>query len=640
MPVRIASFILLALLCWTCAQQGSPSGGPRDEDPPIVLECEPSNYSTRFTVKKILITFDEFIVLDNVNQELIVSPPMEEKPEVKLKRKTIVVEFEEALKENTTYTFNFGSAIKDLHEGNKLLNYEYVFSTGDVLDSLSVKGTLKYAEDLTDPEDPISIMLYVDLRDSVPLIDIPLYVGRTDDSGVFSVNNLRPDVYKVFALKDGNNNFLFDLPTEEIGFLDTSLIVNAEFARSLLGISTDTVAMLTDTVAISADTVAISTDTVAMSADTVAISTDTVAMSADTVAMLADTSMISADTTAMSGDSLAAPGPDLNSIYIDMLLFTEASEIQYITDYNRDDPRKLQMMFARPLTDTFRYRSLIPDEGDPVKMIEYFTSDGDSLTLWVVDSIYHKRDTLSVEIAFTMLDTSMQYVTQIDTLVFSYRKQRATKKKEDEEETEEKLVISTIRKGGELDLNRDLSVNLNLPLKGFNDSLISLYHIPDTVEISKPFRTSVDTTLLTRGWISADWESAAQYRMVLLPGAISSIYPVEHDTIDVSFRTRDIEYYGQILLTMENVEHRVLVQLLNKDKVIRQLEADSPGLYTYSYLVPREYRIKVIHDLNRNGKWDTGNYMKKLQPEPVEFLPVDITVRSNWDHDVTITLEK
>ncbi len=234
MSLRYIYLLLIVLICWSCAQLGSPTGGPRDEDPPRVTETVPPNYSTRFVAKKISITFDEYIVLDNVNQELIVSPPMEEKPEVKLRKKTIIIQFEESPKENTTYTFNFGSAIKDLHEGNKLLNYEYVFATGDVLDSLSVRGTLKYAEDLSSPEDPISIMLYNDLRDSVPLMDIPLYVGRSDDSGVFSVNNLRSDVYKVFALKDGNNNFLFDLPSEEIAFLDTSLIVNAEFSRRLL----------------------------------------------------------------------------------------------------------------------------------------------------------------------------------------------------------------------------------------------------------------------------------------------------------------------------------------------------------------------------------------------------------------------
>ena len=148
--------------------RGSPTGGPRDVDPPEVVESDPPNYSVQFKAKKILITFNEYIVLDNVNQQLIVSPPMEEKPEVKLRKKTLIIEFEEDLKENTTYTFNFGNAIKDLHEGNKLQNFEYVFSTGEVLDSMSVRGTLRYAETLAKPEDPITVMLYSDSRDSVP----------------------------------------------------------------------------------------------------------------------------------------------------------------------------------------------------------------------------------------------------------------------------------------------------------------------------------------------------------------------------------------------------------------------------------------------------------------------------------------
>ena len=316
--MSISYFIPLFLLalCWACAQQGSPAGGPRDEDPPVVVESDPPNYSTHFEAKRIEIKFNEYIVLDNVNQELIVSPPMEEKPEVKLKKKTLVIEFEEELKPYTTYTFNFGSAIKDLHEGNKLLNFEYVFSTGDVLDSLSVRGTLKYAEDLTQPEEPISIMLYNDLRDSVPITEIPLYVGRSDDSGVFSVNNLRADVYKVFALKDGNNNLLFDLPTEEIAFLDTSLIVRAEFARMLL-LASGAIDSIPEE-------------------DAFPVS--------DTVPLL---DSLEPDSTDMPQDTILNKGPDLNSIYIDLELFTEESDIHYITDYKREDRRRIEMVFAR-----------------------------------------------------------------------------------------------------------------------------------------------------------------------------------------------------------------------------------------------------------------------------------------------------
>lgn len=596
MSVKYFWFFSVILFCWGCAQQGSPTGGPRDLDPPVVLESEPLNYSTRFEAKKILITFDEYIVLGNVNQQLIVSPPMEEQPEVKLRKKTLIIEFEEALKINTTYTFNFGDAIKDLHEGNKLQNFEYVFSTGDVLDSMSVKGTLKYAENLEVPDEPISIMLYSDLRDSVPLTDIPLYVGRSNDSGVFSVNNLRPDVYKVFALKDGNNNFLFDLPTEEIAFLDTSLIVNAGFARQLLG--------------------------------------DSVVS-----AVLSDT--MSADSSGMVSDSIVVEGPDLNSIYIDLMLFTEASEIQYLTDYTREDRRKLELVFAQPLTDTFSFQILQPEDESEIRFLDYLSSERDSLTLWVRDSVHYNNDSLQMVIKYTVRDTAEQYVIKRDTLLFTYReKQSRSKKKKTAQKEKEKLELHTIRKNGNQDLNRELPLVLDFPLDKLHDTLISLYHIPDSVEVPVPFVLTADTLSPYRATLSTSWESITSYRMVVLPGAITSIYPMQHDTIDVTFKTRDLEYYGQILLSLENVKHQVLAQLFSGKKMVMEKIVEADGQYAFPFLAPKEYQFKFIHDLNENGKWDTGEYLKKLQPEPVELLPVKIEVRSNWDHDVSMILEK
>ncbi len=600
MSVKYFWILSVVLFCRSCAQQGSPSGGPLDLDPPVVVESDPPNYSTRFEAKKIQITFDEYIVLDNVNQELIVSPPMEEQPEVKLRKKSLSIEFEEALKINTTYTFNFGNAIKDLHEGNKLQNFEYVFSTGDLLDSMSVRGTLKYAENLEVPEDPISIMLYSDLRDSVPLTDIPLYVGRSNDSGLFSVNNLRPDVYKVFALKDGNNNFLFDLPSEEIAFLDTSLIVNADFARQLLGDSVVS-AVLNDT--------------------------------------------ISADSSGMVSDSIVVEGPDLNSIYIDMMLFTEASEIQYLTDYTREDRRKLELVFARPLTDTFSYHTLQPDDEIEPRFLDYFSLDRDSLTLWVRDSVHYNSDSLQITVNYTVKDTTDQYIVRKDTLLFTYREKQSRSKKnrsaqKDAEKSEEKLELQTIRDNGSQDLNRELSLVIDFPLDKFNDTLISLYHIPDSVEVPVPFMVMADTLTPYRVTLSTSWESVSRYRMVILPGAITSIYPMQHDTVDVTFKTRDLEYYGQILLSLKNVKHQVLVQLFSGKTMVLEKIVEEDGLYTFPFLAPKKYNLKFIHDLNKNGRWDTGDYMKKLQPESVELLPVTIEVRSNWDHDVSMTLEK
>ena len=590
MSFRSAIIILTVSLLWSCAQQGSPSGGPRDEDPPVVLESIPPNYSTRFEAKKITLTFDEYVVLDNVNQELIVSPPMEEKPQVKLRGKKLIIDFEEDLKDSTTYTFNFGSAIKDLHEGNILLNYEYVFSTGDRLDSLSVKGILQYAENLTRPSEPVTIMLYEDLNDSVPLKDIPLYVGRSDDSGVFSVNNLKADTFKVFALKDGNYNLLYDLPTEEIAYLDSSLWVDATFINSLMD------------------------------------------------ARPFDSTFATADTSGMPTDSLQG-GPDYNSIYIDLLLFLEDVETQYLKEDQRDDRRKILFSFARPLTDSFSYRFLGMDGERTPDVLEVFSARKDSLTLWLKDSLDYKNDSLFIALNYTAKDTIDRFVTRTDTMLMTFREKSDKKKKEKEPEAE-KLSISTIRAKGTLDLNTHLRMEFNVPLETFADTLIRLWQIPDSVELEIPFRTRVDSMVPTWGWIETDWESNSSYHLQMLPGAAKAIYELEQDTLDLVFQTRDMEYYGKILLSLEGVSGPVIIQLTSKEKVVREEKVNEDGLCTFPYLLPGDYGIKIIHDRNNNGRWDTGKYLEKRQPEPVEILNKSVTVRSNWDHEVSMILKK
>jgi hypothetical protein len=599
--VSFRNIILLvfAVWCWGCAQQGSPSGGPRDETPPRVLECDPPNYSTRFNNDRIEITFDEFVVLENVNQELIVSPPMEEDPEVKLKKKTIVIQIEDTLKANTTYTFHFGRAIKDLHEGNELLNYEYVFSTGDVLDSMSVRGTLRLAEDLSFTEDPVVIMLYTLLRDSVPLTERPLYVGRSGDSGVFSVNNLKPDEYKLFALKDGNNNLLFDLPTEEIAFLDSSLTVNAEFSRKLLEAS----GMLD--------------------------------------VPREDSLIQPSDSLAAEADTLVDQGPELNALYVDLYLFSEETEVQYLTDNTREDRRRIELVFAEPLTDSFSYHFLTPVNNRPGSLVEYFSSRRDSLILWFADSTDYKKDTLIMALKYMAKDTADLDILKRDTLRFIFRERRESGRRQDKKaEPAEKLQISTLRNNGTMDLNRDPSFTLNLPLKAIHDSLISLFRLEDSLETETSFGSYVDTASLYRGWIRANWVPATRYRLLLLPGAFTSIYPLQHDTIDLRFTTRDTEYYGQIILNLEGTVDPVLIQLISKDKVVQEQAVSSSGTYLFPFLAPQEYRIKFIHDRNGNGVWDTGDYLQHLQPEAVEFLPGSVTVRSNWDHDVTYRLTR
>ena len=216
------ALLLTAFLAQRCANAVAPTGGPKDTTPPVVVGAVPENRSTNFVGKKIEITFDEFITLENANQKVMISPPMKEKPDIKLKNKTVVVKFKEPLAPNTTYTINFGSAIKDFHEGNPFKDYVYSFSTGDHIDTLSITGKLLSAVDKKPIEDAY-VSLYAadnDNYDTLPLSAIPNYITKTDKEGSFNLAGLADKKYLVFALKDANANLYFDLPNEEVAYSD------------------------------------------------------------------------------------------------------------------------------------------------------------------------------------------------------------------------------------------------------------------------------------------------------------------------------------------------------------------------------------------------------------------------------------
>ena len=214
--------LLVAFLAQRCANAVAPTGGPKDTTPPVVVAAVPENQSTHFIGKKIEITFDEFITLENANQNVMISPPLKEKLDIKLKNKTVVVKFKENLVPNTTYTINFGAAIKDLHEGNPFTDYVYSFSTGDHIDTLSITGKVVDAETMK-PIENVYVGLYAadrDNLDSLPMTTAPNYISKTDKEGQFSLNGLADKSYRVFALKDANANLYFDLANEASAFHD------------------------------------------------------------------------------------------------------------------------------------------------------------------------------------------------------------------------------------------------------------------------------------------------------------------------------------------------------------------------------------------------------------------------------------
>ncbi len=223
------SVLLTAFLAQRCANAVAPTGGPKDNTPPRVVEAVPENNSINFIGKKIEITFDEYVTLENANQNVLISPPLSQKPDIKLKNKTVVVKFKEDLALNTTYTINFGSAIKDLHEGNLFKDYVYSFSTGDRIDTLSITGKVVDATEKK-PVENVYVSLYASDRDnldSLPMSTIPNFITKTDKQGNFSLNGIADKRYLLFALKDVNSNLYFDLPNEEIAFFDTLVPANS-----------------------------------------------------------------------------------------------------------------------------------------------------------------------------------------------------------------------------------------------------------------------------------------------------------------------------------------------------------------------------------------------------------------------------
>ena len=221
-------FLLISsILFYSCAQIVAPTGGKIDKTPPKIVKYTPDSAALNFNTKKITFIFDELIQLRDLNNQLIISPPLEFIPDAQAKNESLIFEFDkkENLKPNTTYSINFGNSVQDIHESNPLENFKYVFSTGSSIDSLSVKGKVETAFGHK-PEKGVLVMLYSNYNDSSVYKNMPDYFSKTKEDGTFEINHIRAGSYKALALKDANANFKYDNESESIGFKDTLIDVS------------------------------------------------------------------------------------------------------------------------------------------------------------------------------------------------------------------------------------------------------------------------------------------------------------------------------------------------------------------------------------------------------------------------------
>lgn len=232
---KIIPFLLLIVVNFVlirCGQRGSPTGGPKDIISPIIKESIPMNNSTNFTGRKIIFEFDEYVTVSGFYNEFVISPPIKKQPTYKLKGKKLILNFDSTFSKNTTYSIFFGKAIKDLNGGNYLEENHFVFSTGNFVDSLDYSGLIFDSKTMK-PFEKGMVHLYRNNYDSVQSIETPSYFAQVKN-GKFQFTNLSAGKYKIFGLNDINNNYIYDLPNEEIAFTKNEIIINDSKDSSLI----------------------------------------------------------------------------------------------------------------------------------------------------------------------------------------------------------------------------------------------------------------------------------------------------------------------------------------------------------------------------------------------------------------------
>lgn len=561
-----SNIIFLILVGWIitkCANPVSPSGGPKDLAPPQVVKAHPPNFTTNFSNRKIVISFNEFVKLKQPNQQVVISPPVKEKPDFKTRGKSVIIDFnKEELKPNTTYTIFFGNSIVDITEDNPLRNYLYVFSTGDNLDSLAIAGIVSDAFNLS-PKEEIFVMLYSTDNDTVPPDSLPylvrpLYISKTGINGIFQLRNLRNEPYKIFALSDLNSNYLYDLPNEEIAFIDSLVLPEAVFYPEPDTTTSDT----------------------------------------------------------LQQDSLIIS--DIYGDYHSLFMFKEIDSTQKLLDDEVVGKNKIRFIFKFPV-DEPKLTLLKPET----------TVD------WKIEEINSLRDTLLVWIRDTVIDSLLIKISDhdsiIDTTLIVFKKEKKKKRRKRIEKESKKLSVRTNVKGRLFDLNRRLTFLFDNPLKEHDFSGILFIAGEDTT-LAAPliFTDSIHRKMA----LKYTFDEEIPYQLIIPDSSFTDIFGLSNDSILIKFRTKFLKEYGNIYLDIltNKDELPLIIQLLSNEKIIvEKYVTQTDSKIAFEYLKPGKYSIKAIWDKNRNGRWDTGNYLKKLQPENVYYYPVVIEVRANWD---------
>ena len=594
---KLPLLLMMVVIGYSCASMGTPDGGPYDEMPPKFVGSSPRLHAVNVKDKKIELEFDEFIKLEKPSEKVVVSPPQLEQPEIKVVGKKVVAQLFDTLKHATTYTIDFSDAIVDNNEGNPMGNFTYSFSTGATIDTMEVSGAVLNAEDL-EPIKGIQVGLHINLNDSA-LNTLPFdRVSRTDSRGRFSIRGVAPGKYRIYALMDGNQNYLYDSKTETVAFSDSIIIPSMMPATRQDTLWKDTLTI-------------------------------------DTIKTVGYTRFMPDD--------------------IILRAFKEENTRQYLSRKERDKENHFILTFSAKADTLPTLKGLNFDEKDAF-VIEA-NEGNDSICYWVKDSLVYQMDTLAIQVDYLYTDTLDQLVPKTDTLYLANKltREQRDKLKKQEEEKKEKERKKREKKGeapkpeptlflkmnvdapSAFDINRNVVLSFDEPLARIDTSSIHVSVKEDTLWVEKPFILVADSVIPRRYEILADWQPDREYQLKIDSTAITGLYGLHTDKVDQSFKVKKLDEYGTLFFNIRGVNQPAIVELLDAaGKVIRQQRVTPEGTADFYYLAPNtKYYVRMFMDRNGNGKWDTGNVEKRMQPEEVYYLPKSWEMKANFDFEET-----
>lgn len=571
---------LLLVVIYSCANQGSPNGGPYDEEPPKFISSTPIPNQTNYKGQKVEILFDELIQIESPSENVIVTPPQRELPVIQAVGRRAVIELKDSLKPNTTYTIDFTNSLADNNEKNVYENFTFAFSTGEIIDTLEVSGVLLNAENL-EPMSGITIGLHSDLADSA-FVELPFVrTSRTNDRGQFTIRNIASGTYRIYALNDVNRDYRFDQPGEEIAFLDSLIVPTFEFATRQ--------------------------DTVWKDSLTV-----------DTIYTISFTRFL----------------PD----NIELRLFKEKFVRQYMVRPERPDEKYFTLRFNAPL-DTVPMP--IPVNFTPETSDWYFIQQvegGASINYWLKDSTVWKQDTLQMQVSYPKSDSLNILRPQTDTIrvILRRRPEQTNKKKKKEDEPDPIVFLNMqVDAPSSMDLFDTISITFNEPVLTLDSTMFVLEQKVDTLWEPASFELFPDMANSLNFFLNRKWGYGEEYRLTVDSAVIYSLYGKWNNTFTSNFKIKREDEYGHLYINLIGVDTPAFVELLNsRDTPVRKASVKDGGVL-FMDLKPDKYYARIILDTNGNGLWDTGKYADKCQPEMVYYSPKMYQIMQNWQVEET-----